>query len=108
VPLAGSTADAPDDATKEPSATQSPLNLRRFSNCIFSSYTFPFTVVLGWHMKDKSCSLAWSKLDGGAKFLARGDGSASPRLSFGCVPTPCTGCSADQNEASKARVEAKN
>ena len=41
--LAGSTADAPDDATQEPSATQSPLNSRRFSNRIFTHYTIPST-----------------------------------------------------------------
>jgi hypothetical protein len=41
VPLAGSAADASDDATQEPSATQSPLNSRRFSNRIFTHYTIP-------------------------------------------------------------------
>jgi hypothetical protein len=49
VPLAGSTADASDDATKEPSATQSPLNSRRFSNRMFTHYTIPSTgpIVVG-------------------------------------------------------------
>jgi hypothetical protein len=43
VPLAGSAADAFDDATQEPSATQSPLNSRRFNNRIFIHYTIPST-----------------------------------------------------------------
>src|SRR5215475_4628836 len=64
-PLAGSTADASDDVTKEPSATQSPLNSRRFSNRIFTAYTIQSTapivvgrdggsavLVFGWHTKD--------------------------------------------------------
>jgi hypothetical protein len=42
-PLAGSTADAADAATQEPSATQSPLNSRRFSNRIFTLYTIKST-----------------------------------------------------------------
>jgi hypothetical protein len=42
-PLASSTADASDDATKEPTATQSPLNSRRFSNRILTPYTIPST-----------------------------------------------------------------
>jgi hypothetical protein len=42
VPLAGSTADAFDDATQVPSATQSPLNSRRFSKRFFAHYTFQF------------------------------------------------------------------
>ena len=48
-PLAGSTADAADDATQEPSATQSPLNSRRFSNRIFTPYTTQSTapIVVG-------------------------------------------------------------
>jgi hypothetical protein len=99
-PPAGSMADASDAVTKEPSATQSPLNLRRVSNCIFTPYTIPSTapiaagrdgfsvIVLGWHTKDEGCSLVRSKSDGGAKFLARGIRVASPRFSIGCVPTP--------------------
>jgi hypothetical protein len=48
-PLAGSTADAADDATQEPSATQSPLNSRRFSKRMFTLYTIPSTtpIVVG-------------------------------------------------------------
>jgi hypothetical protein len=38
-PLAGSAADAFDDAAQEPSATQSPLNSRRFSTRIFTHYS---------------------------------------------------------------------
>jgi len=85
-PLVGSTADASDDATQEPSATPSSLNSRRFSNGIFSHYTIPSTtpiavgrdsasaVVFGWarRIEGCGCSLARSKPDRGAKFLDRG------------------------------------
>jgi hypothetical protein len=87
-PLAGSTADASDDATKEPSATQSPLNSRRFSNRIFTHYTIPSTapivvgrdggsaaVALGWRTKDRRLRLLWRR-----QIFGRGIGPASPRI----------------------------
>src|SRR6516162_1513767 len=52
--LAGSTADAYDDATQEPSATQSPLNSRRFTNRIFTHYTIPSTAPIAVGRDDRS------------------------------------------------------
>jgi hypothetical protein len=82
-PLAGSTADASDAATHEQSATQNPLNSRRFSNRIFTPYTIPSTalieagrhggsavILLGWHAKDEGCSRARSEPDAASKILA--------------------------------------
>jgi hypothetical protein len=84
VPLAGSTADASDDATKAPSATQSPLNSRRFSDRILTPYTMASVAPIvagrdGGEGLKGCCSLARSKPDGGAKFWGR----ASRRVSNG-------------------------
>jgi hypothetical protein len=70
---------------QEPSATQSPLNSRRFSNRIFIPYTIPSTApiavgrdggsavsVLGWQASDEGCSPTRSKPADGAKFLTAG------------------------------------
>src|SRR5215469_6949865 len=53
VPVAGSTADASEDATKEPSATQSPLNSRRFSNRI------PYSLYHGVPCANRGRSRRW-------------------------------------------------
>ena len=96
-PLAGWTADASDDTTQEPSATQSPLNSRRFTNRIFAHYTIPPTapIVVGRDGATAVVALRLRLLAGteqpGRRCQNFGEGGpvGVPRESSRCVPTPC-------------------